>query len=447
MYLLILINCLIVASSILPKVMAFRVLTKKNTIRINGLKISHRVGCFIDPSSMMHGHVERQPTNKSFFSSQPTLGKRFASYEADFLQYNDKSIADTPLGSSSASHLLNGLDVYEVCANDGHPISVYGINSDFTNDTLNDKLMNGTSDEATYIPTPERRPILLLHGRTWSSIPVYHLGGNNGRSKDGEKGRSLMEAFYSVGLQPYCMDFRGFGGTPMDQTRCVIPNQCVEDVESVMDFITSHHLKYCSTSDSSSFRSSPHLPVLMGWSQGALVAQLAAQKNPDMISKLVLYGSIYDPLVRYPRSPLYGRDEVYKTKESETYDERTENTFDSAIEDFTVAGSIAEEAAILFAEAALLADPYKAEWKFLYQFNNLDPARVHVPTLVIAGDQDPYAPLRVQADLYTNLGRGVDRTWSIIADADHAVHLLDGRKRFINIVKSFIQNSKKGEED
>lgn len=62
----------------------------------------------------------------------------------------------------------------------------------------------------------------------------------------------------------------------------------------------------------------------------------------------------------------------------------------------------------------------------------------------MAGDQDPYAPLRVQQELFCNLGRGADRTWSIIADADHAVHLLEGRDRFVNIVTSFIQNGKKG---
>ena len=55
--------------------------------------------------------------------------------------------------------------------------------------------------------------------------------------------------------------------------------------------------------------------------------------------------------------------------------------------------------------------------------------------------------MRVQASLFKNLGRGADKTWSIIADADHAVHLLDdGRDRFINIVTSFVENSKKGEK-
>ena len=46
-------------------------------------------------------------------------------------------------------------------------------------------------------------------------------------------------------------------------------------------------------------------PALLGWSQGALVAQMVAQKTNNLISKLVLYGSIYDPLICYPREPLY----------------------------------------------------------------------------------------------------------------------------------------------
>jgi hypothetical protein len=59
----------------------------------------------------------------------------------------------------------------------------------------------------------------------------------------------------------------------------------------------------------------------------------------------------------------------------------------------------------------------------------------------------PAAPVRVQASLFENLGRGADRTWSIIADADHAVHLLDnGKERLVNIVTSFVENSKKGEK-
>ena len=268
------------------------------------------------------------------------------------------SIKDTSLGSESASHLLKGLDVYSVPADDGHPLSVYGINSNELEYSNDGKV---------------RRPVLLLHGRTWSSVPVYHLmGGRN----DKEKSRSLMETLYDAGLQPYCIDFRGFGGTPMDSTHSVIPNRCVNDAECALEFIMDRHDDVLD--EEHTIDSEPqHLPVLLGWSQGALVAQLLAQKSPEMISKLVLYGSIYDPLVRYARSPLF----LNGTDASE---DRPKNSYDSAIEDFTVEGSIEPEPAAQFAKAALLTDPYNAPWKQLFQFNNVDPARVHVPTLVVS---------------------------------------------------------------
>jgi len=376
-----------------------------------------------------------------FHPSTIKIWSRLLSSRFDTTQQNSKSrtlgIEKTPLGTPSASHLLNGLDLYEVTADDGHPLTLYGIksSSDLTGST--------------------RRPVLMLHGRTWSSVPVYHLLG--GEASDGKfpiekmrKSRSLMEALFHAGLQPYCMDFRGFGGTPADKTNSVIPNRCVRDVEKVLEFVARKHGAN-SDSDQENINQTNilkydgiphHLPALLGWSQGALIAHLLAQKNPQIISKLILYGSIYDPLVSYPRSPLYS-----DKNETDAQFHKIENTFNAAIEDFTIEGSIDLEPASEFAEAALLSDPYKANWQYLCQFNNIDPARVHVPTLVVAGDQDPYAPIRVQAELFGNLGRGVDRTWSIIADADHAVHLLDsGRYRFVNIIKSFIENGKKGEK-
>ena len=342
------------------------------------------------------------------------------------------AMSQTPLGKESASHLLKGLDVYTIYSDDErkHPLSLYGINS----------------KDITSGDNQNRRPILLLHGRTWSSVPVYHLlGGQGETTQGGHKSRSLMESLYNKGLQPYALDFRGFGGTPPDESNVVTPNTCVFDVGYALDFITkkhdSHQRGNQGTQESHGSQHH-HLPVLLGWSQGALVAQLFAQKSPQLISKLVLYGSIYDPLVSYPPIPLY-----VNGTDSSTKNDRMENTFNAAIEDFTIEGSIPPEPATKFAQAALLSDPYKAHWSYLSQFNNLDPARVSVPTLVVAGDQDPYAPIRVQASLFENLGRGADRTWSIIADADHAVHLLDdGRDRFINLVTSFVENSKKGEK-
>jgi pimeloyl-ACP methyl ester carboxylesterase len=335
------------------------------------------------------------------------------------------SFGGTPLGQNGA-HLLDGLEVYSVpSSEDNHPLAVYGIES---------------QNPVQFEDNKSLRPILLLHGRTWSSVPVYHLFGGPKHRELGDESRSLMEALLSHGLQPYCMDFRGFGGTAMDHTGFVEPLRCVQDAETVLEWISQRHGHRHTSFDkrhgNADVSSEP--PTLLGWSQGALVAQLLAQKNISAVSKLILYGSIYDPLVRYPREPLYQMNRPNRTV--------MENKFDEAIEDFTVEGTIPPEPARWFAQAALISDPIKAVWRSNYQFNNCDPARVHIPTLVVAGDQDPYAPLHVQQELFANLGRGSDRTWCILADSDHAVHLLEGRARLINTIVSFCKNDKRTEQ-
>jgi pimeloyl-ACP methyl ester carboxylesterase len=256
------------------------------------------------------------------------------------------TIADTSLGSEEGALLLDGLDVYTGPAKeDDHPLTVYGIGNK--------------------PPKSDDHVLLMLHGRTWSSVPVFHLLGGQRNKAKGYESRSLMEALHDNKITVYSMDFRGFGGTPNDHSDSVEPNRCVEDVESVLNWLAARH--HCST---------PEKISLMGWSQGALVAQLAAQRDKPQFSRLILYGSIFDPLVRYPRESLFVRNKENTTAYN--------NTFDDAIEDFTIEGTIPPKAATYFAEAALLADPVKAQWKHLYQFNNCDPARVHVPTLVVS---------------------------------------------------------------
>eukprot|EP00957_Ditylum_brightwellii_P007694 581606-Ditylum_brightwellii.AAC.1 len=192
-----------------------------------------------------------------------------------------------------------------------------------------------------------------------------------------------MEALYNAGLQPYALDFRGFGGTPPDEHNWVEPNRCVKDAQSVLSWIAARHglRHHVEDEEDGQGRSYHEMPALLGWSQGGLVAQLLAQKSPHLISSLTLYGSIYDPQTRYPRPPLYGSSSALSSfsKADKTV---VVNDYDSAVEDFTIEGSIPPEPAHEFAEAALKSDPVKVKWVSLHQFNNIDPARVEVPTLV-----------------------------------------------------------------
>lgn len=371
------------------------------------------------PSQAINTKRRNLSTTSSFWSSDDSSSSSShtsSSSSSSPSQTTRASFHTTPLGQQGST-LLDGLDVYSVPSEeDGHPLAVYGINSE---------------DPVKVTDDPSIKPILLLHGRTWSAVPVYHLLGGPKNAAKGEESRSLLEAFVDYGLQPYAMDFRGFGGTHHDESGFVEPYRCVHDAESVLKWISHRH------GIDTSKEKGIEKPALLGWSQGALVAQLAAQVAEPQLCKLILYGSIYDPLVRYPREPLYTLNKPNRTI--------IENTFEGAVEDFTIEGTISSKVARQFADAALTSDPIKAVWRSLYQFNNIDPARVKCPTLVIAGDQDPYSSLHVQGELFSKLGRGYDRTWSILAEADHAAHLLEGRHRLISLVSSFVMNGKRAE--
>ena len=94
------------------------------------------------------------------------------------------SFDSTPLGSNG-THLLAGLDVYSVPASDGHLLAVFGIDS---------------QNPATLTDDTKLHPILLLHGRTWSSVPVFHLHLNHKSDRQAsEESRSLMEALLAKG--------------------------------------------------------------------------------------------------------------------------------------------------------------------------------------------------------------------------------------------------------
>jgi len=370
---------------------------------------------------------------------------------------------ETPIDTARAGHLLlKGLDVHNVSSEmDGHPLAVY---------TIQQTEQDGESDNS------HRTPLLLLHGRTWSSVPVYHLVGedsndNNDNQQEGEgeecgnNNFSLMEALYNTGhIQPYAMDFRGFGGTPKDEEGYVEPLKCVKDVVSVLKWIHS-------TNDSEG--SSPRRPpALLGWSHGALIAQIVAQRFPEHLSRLILYSSIYNPNIKYSIPPPFHDETPMMQQQRQSqppghtdhddfplHEMVAPNEYDLAMADFTnyfdtfkpnTSSSSSStvhrqyqppKSAKLFANAALISDPIKVQWWNLHQLNECHPSQItSTPTMVVVGDNDPYAPMVLQAELFTNLSRGVDRTWSIIANADHAVHLSEERGRFVQSVGSFVQN-------
>lgn len=260
-------------------------------------------------------------------------------------------------------------------------------------------------------PAAPRGAVVLLHGRTWSGVPDFDL-------EVGDGSRSLMRALAEHGWAAYALDLRGYGATPRDATGWNTPERAAKDLATALEHVRAQH---------------PDLPppAVLGWSLGALVAQLAAQRagarGGATMSALALYG--------YPRDP----DRVGVRASAEPDEPpREANTAASAASDFITPGAIDDETIDAFVAAALAADPIRVDWRKMEELGALDPRKVGVPTLVIHGAGDPLAPVASQAKLFARLAHP-DRAWVIVDGGDHAAHLEDCGPRFVHAVVAFLE--------
>jgi pimeloyl-ACP methyl ester carboxylesterase len=253
--------------------------------------------------------------------------------------------------------------------------------------------------------------LVLVHGRTWSALPDFDLQVPH---RGTERPRSSMDAFVAQGLTTYAIDQRGYGATPRDATGFLTPDRAATDLAAVLAWVHQRH---------------PTLPppAVLGWSLGSLTSQLVAQRFPEKLSALVLYG--------YPRRP---GQQYPPDLDPAAPPLRLPTTPEGAAEDFITPGSIPQAAIDAFVRAALAADPVKMDWRAADQWNALDPAAVRTPTLVIHGEHDPYAPIPIQAELFALLGHP-DRAWVILPHGDHAAHLEDAGARFVHAVVEFLR--------
>jgi pimeloyl-ACP methyl ester carboxylesterase len=249
----------------------------------------------------------------------------------------------------------------------------------------------------------ERRAIVLLHGRTWSSLPDFALRVGEDASL------SLMHALARRGVAVYALDLRGYGGTARDASGWVEPDRAAEDLFAALALVKQRE---------------GVAPDLLGWSLGSLVAQLTVQRHPEAARSLVLYG--------YPRD----LDKRTPVAQDGAAPAKQPNTETAARSDFITDGTISPEAMQAYVTASLAADPVRADWRAMQQFDALDPAAITIPTLVIYGVHDPIAKQLWQAKLFTRM-RVEDRQWVVIPNADHAAHL-EQPARFMAALAGFL---------
>jgi pimeloyl-ACP methyl ester carboxylesterase len=278
------------------------------------------------------------------------------------------------LGSAAAK-----LEQFTVMA-DGHPLALW----------------------ARQVPKPHA-VIVLIHGRTWSSLPDFDL------QVPGER-RSVMQALNDQGYSAFALDLRGYGKSPRDATGWITPDRASRDVAATLEWLAREKRIV--------------RPTLVGWSQGSLVSQLTAQRWPNLISNLVLYG--------YPRNPI-----APVAPQDPPAPLREVNTRERAASDFITPQAISQKVIDAYVAAALQADPVRVDWREQCRYDELDPAKVTTPTLVIHGEHDPLTPTEAQAALFTRLGTA-DRQWVVLAGADHAALIESSGPAFIAAIVAFV---------
>lgn len=249
----------------------------------------------------------------------------------------------------------------------------------------------------------DHRSIVLVHGRTWSSLPDFDLRVGDDPSL------SLMHALANQGFATYALDLRGYGGTTRDASGWAEPERAAEDLAAALAYVET---------------AQGQAPDLLGWSLGSLVAQLTVQRHPEAARSLILYG--------------YPRDLDMRTPATDTPSEpaKQATTEAAARSDFVTEGTISEEAIAAYVKASLAADPVRVDWRAMQQFDALDAAQVGIPTLVIHGAGDPIAKQLWQAKLFTRVTVG-ERQWVVIPNADHAAHL-EQPQRFMRALLGFL---------
>lgn len=259
------------------------------------------------------------------------------------------------------------------------------------------------------IPAQPRGVIVLVHGRTWSSLPNFDLQV----PAESPDSRSVLAALAQAGFAAYAVDLRGYGGSARDGSGWNTPARAVSDVEQVLAWAARQH---------------PGLPApaLIGYSNGARVALLVGQQHPRSVSALVLYGFPDDvdaPAAATPSPPKPKR-------------ERT--TAAAAGEDFITADAAPARVRDAYVAQALAADPVRTDWRAMEQFAFRPEQISALPVLLLRGVDDPIATQADYAHLYVRL-RSADRSWVTLPQSDHVAQVEDTHAAWVDAVVSFLR--------
>lgn len=240
---------------------------------------------------------------------------------------------------------------------------------------------------------------ILVHGATWSGRPDFDL-----QIRD----YSLMDRLARAGYDAWAIDIHGYGLSDKTDRDWSDTASAARDLQAAVEYV-------CALRKVEQVK-------LLGWSWGTQITGLYAMDHPERVSRLVLYGPVWNAK-RKGKVPT----EQYRT-----------NTAAGARSDF-IAGQFEEDVVDAYVKAALEADPKSPNGvivDMLTKLPMLDPARITCPTMVLRPEHD-FASTQPEMLAFFEQLKTADKCYVSLPDGGHAIILEKGYRRFQDVVLAF----------
>jgi pimeloyl-ACP methyl ester carboxylesterase len=272
-------------------------------------------------------------------------------------------------------------------------------------------------------------PVLYVHGASFpSALSVMFRF----------RGSSWADALNEAGFDVFALDFAGYGGSEryprMNGHRGGEPvgraAEAEKQVARAVDFIRRE-------------TGAPRIAIV-AHSWGTMPAALFAERHPDVVSGLVLFG----PILRR-NGPPHAEGTAWELVTNEQQHRRFTRDVPPGH------APVLEEADFpAWAEAYLDSDP--ESWSrspaavkipsgpsadvFDAHSGRMpyDPARLNVPLMVVRGTWDSSSTHADVAGFFSELGSQVERCWIEIPEATHLMHLETGRHQLYAVTNEFL---------
>lgn len=245
--------------------------------------------------------------------------------------------------------------------------------------------------------------VLLVHGATWSGRPDFDL-----QIRD----YSLMDFLARNGYDTWAIDIHGYGHSYKTDKDWSDTESASRDIGAAVDYITKQR--------------NVEKISLLGWSWGTQTSGMYVMRQPEKISKLILYAMLWNGKPEWKTAPL--PTEQYRT-----------NTADAARSDF-IEGQYEADVVEKYVKESLATDPKSpngVRMDVLRKLPMLNPEKITVPTLIIRPEKDFAATKTEALEFFDKLGTNY-KSYVALPEGGHAILLEKNHDKFQNVVLNFL---------